>query len=249
MWRENRLSAFLLILLLGLAGCSRDEEEIASEAAPDIEITYEEKTTFTEAESLDELETECLVGRLERLHSGTMVQVVAENVTGSGVIVWETEEELFLVTAAHVLAKQPEKVRVRLIDEIQVDCVEYQMAEHADLALLRISKEEIAEYQVAVMAADDTGAQTGSLIAVMGSRTAAASQIQEGMVLEPWIYVEDYGQHMLLLQAELTMGMSGGGVFDQEEELIGIISGTNEYGEAVAVPVSVLRTEFEELFQ
>lgn len=255
----------LLSLVLGGTGCGRGAageetgsgvsewagEDSTAEGVEDAGVPESlPEETPPEGTVLEERLTELL----EREQSGAVVQVVAGNVTGSGVIVNETQEKLQIVTAAHVLAEGPDKLKVRLIDGQQIDCGEYQLAEAADLALLEITLEEIPResrnaYQAAVMEGDSANLQTGDLIAVMGSRTAVAAQVHEGVVTEPWIYVEDYGQHMLLLQVQVTPGMSGGGVFDRKGQLLGIVSGANEEGEAVAVPVSILLTEFEEFFQ
>lgn len=255
----------LLSLVLGGTGCGRGAagEETGSgvsewagedSTAEGVEDAGVPESLPEDTPPEDTVLEERLTELLEREQSGAVVQVVAGNVTGSGVIVNETQEKLQIVTAAHVLAEGPDKLKVRLIDGQQIDCGEYQLAEAADLALLEITLEEIPResrnaYQAAVMEEDSANLQTGDLIAVMGSRTAVAAQVHEGVVTEPWIYVEDYGQHMLLLQVQVTPGMSGGGVFDRKGQLLGIVSGANEEGEAVAVPVSILLTEFEEFFQ
>ena len=62
----------------------------------------------------------------------------------------------------------------------------------------------------------------------------------DGDILEPWIYMEDYGQYMIWAQAEIRPGMSGGALFDDGGYFIGILSGGNGDGELSAVPLSLI---------
>lgn len=74
--------------------------------------------------------------------------------------------------------------------------------------------------------------------------TEATESGAEGAVLESWIYVEDFGQYMMLLQGAIYPGMSGGGVFDAENKFLGILCGANEKGEVAAVPLSIIEAEY-----
>ena len=74
----------------------------------------------------------------------------------------------------------------------------------------------------------------------MGSRDGVAAEAYEGVLLDHWIYVEDYGCHMMWVRAEGKPGMSGGGLFDRQGLLLGILSGENGQGEVAAVPLSLI---------
>jgi len=69
----------------------------------------------------------------------------------------------------------------------------------------------------------------------------------EALVRNPWIYVEDFGQYMVMLQTKVEPGLSGAGIFTEENVFLGIICGGNEDGEAVATPVSVVSAWYENL--
>ncbi len=68
-----------------------------------------------------------------------------------------------------------------------------------------------------------------------------------GELLYPWIYVEDFGQYMMVIKGESLPGMSGGGVFDRDGYLVGILCGMNEAGETAAVPLNVIMAEYMQL--
>ncbi len=75
----------------------------------------------------------------------------------------------------------------------------------------------------------------------MGSLTGVAEEAYEGIVLEPMVIIEDYGQYMILAQCEGKPGMSGGGLFDERGYLLGVLSGVNENGQVAAVPLHTSR--------
>ena len=62
-------------------------------------------------------------------------------------------------------------------------------------------------------------------------------------VVEPWIYVEDFTQYMLLLQGLPEPGMSGGGAFTEDGVFLGILCGADEEGKVAVVPYSIIESE------
>ena len=62
-------------------------------------------------------------------------------------------------------------------------------------------------------------------------------------VVDPWIYVEDFDQYMLLLQGLIAPGMSGGGAFTEDGVFVGILCGGDEEGKVAVVPYSMIETE------
>ena len=85
---------------------------------------------------------------------------------------------------------------------------------------------------------------TGGATVLFQSAMEEMGAPQQGSVLENWIYVEDFQQYMMLLQGEIHPGMSGGGVFDQNENFLGILCGANEEGEIAAIPLSIIQAEY-----
>ena len=67
-----------------------------------------------------------------------------------------------------------------------------------------------------------------------------------GILEDPWIYVEDFGQYMMLAKCPVSAGLSGCGLYDGGDRLLGIICGMNTSGQAVAVPLHMVMARWED---
>lgn len=236
----------LLILsqmILFCSGCGR-QERIQAVPLPE----GEKAPVLATAPLLEweDPETENLAGLLQENCGGMMVQLTAGQYMGSGVICSAEEDFLVIVTAAHVLADAAEGVQVIFVDDWMTDTAEYSISGQADLAVVRVPLKEIPEerldkYLTANMdmsGYDKLQANDGCI--VMGCKSGVAEEAYEGVVLEPWIYMEDYGQHMIWVSAPGKPGMSGGGLFDRKGYFLGILSGRNEDDEWAVVPLALV---------
>ncbi len=193
---------------------------------------------------------ENMAGLLQEVASGMMVQLGSGDVTGSGVL-WKTVgDELVIVTAAHVLAMGDGAVQVEFIDGWTVEAAGYEMT-NQDVAFVFVelqgcSEEQLSRYRL-INVRDESAQQMqrGDGIVVMASGTDVAANAYEGEVSEPWIYVEDFDQHMIVVRADVEPGMSGGGLFDLQGHFLGIICGKSEDGEAAVIPLSVIEALYE----
>ena len=194
----------------------------------------------------EDAETENLAGLLQEVSGGMMVRLEAGQLTGSGVICAEEEGCLVIVTAAHVLADMSGGVRVTFVDGWETEEAEAGFSDLADLAALRIPLEEIPEehlerYLVAVLDKsvwETVQGEDGCI--VIGSKSGVAEEAYEGVVLDQWIYMEDYGQYMTWVRAPGQPGMSGGGLCDRRGRLLGVLSGRSEDGEWAVVPLALV---------
>lgn len=260
---KHRAVLLGLLLLLTCSGCAgrtaRPAEESGQQTAEESgQRTTEESGQQTEeAPSLtvapllncEDPDNENLAGMLQRECGGMMVQLEAGQLLGSGVIFGAEEGILRIVTAGHVLAEAEKGVKVTFADGWETQSSDFTVWEQWDLALVYvplelISSKRLEGYMAANVEKDAyDGLQAGDGCIVMGSRTGVAEEAYEGVVLEPWIYMEDYGQYMMWVQAYGQPGMSGGGVFDRQGRFLGILSGVNEDGEWAAVPLAVLLSQ------
>lgn len=182
--------------------------------------------------------------------------------SGSGVIFEVSENMLWIVTAGHVLEKADAEnpvyvdfTSVRDSEEaITAQCTDYDVSTEADLAFLRLGREEIPEevwHELRAVEKDKESydaLQASDQVHVSGYREGSLF-VCEGTLEEFWIYVEDFEQYMMLAKCELYPGMSGGGLYDGAGHLIGIVCGNNEQGEVAAVPLHVVEARFEDFYR
>lgn len=233
----------MMLLILFCSGCGK-QEQIQTVPLPE----GEKVPVLATAPLLewDDPETENLAGMLQENCSGMMVQLTAGQYIGSGIICGEEEESMIIVTAAHVLSDAADGVQITFVDDWVIDAAEYSISEQADLAVIQvplkeIPKERLEKYLTVNLdksVCDKLQANDGCI--VMGCKSGVAEDAYEGVVLEPWIYMEDYGQHMIWVRAPGKSGMSGGGLFDRKGYFLGILSGRSEDDEWAVVPLALV---------
>ncbi len=200
---------------------------------------------------------ENLAGMLQEKAAGVVVQIRAEDRLGSGVIWMMNDEETIVVTAAHVI-EGSHKIEVTLVDGSVIKSGDditgekqwrIVLSETADLGFLILPTEQIPDEAVTVCryAAVDKEAfdslKSGDILIVMGSGEEVAGNAYEGSLTDPWIYMTDYSQYMMLAHTYAKPGMSGGGVFNMYGQFVGILSGADDSGNLAVVPLSIILTE------
>lgn len=256
---KNRALAVFICCLL-LAGCgmqgsgadsaqSNTEESGQNAAGQEAEERGQSAEGYlSEMELLeaDDSENTNLADLLQRTGAGMMVRIEADSLLGSGVIYREREGKLLILTAAHLLENASEDALLTFADGWQTLSGDYECFELADLAVVRLEVDSIpAEHRTNYLCANvDKDAfdavRTGDGCIAMGCRSGVAAEAYEGSILEPWIFMEDYGQYMIWARAEGMPGMSGGGLFDSQGHFLGILSGTDGEGELAVVPLSLI---------
>ncbi len=231
---------------VSINGSVEDGESKTDLEAPEIpEITLRQMELL----ACEDPENENLADMLQRAGGGMMVQLQAGNVRGSGVLYGIRGEDLVILTAAHVLQETEDAVAVTFADEWSVLADGYECSAMGDYAVVRVSGESVPaehlEQYLCVNVDKDSfdAATAGTGCIVMGCRSGVAAEAYEGVILDHWIYMEDYGQYMMWVKAEGQQGMSGGGLFDRQGHFLGILSGGNEDGELAVVPLSLILAE------
>lgn len=262
--KKRILWSFLLIILL-CAGCGKqtgngmDETEKGDGSSTQGIVSSEVSMSPSEGQvklevapllQYEDPETQNLAGMLQEVCGGMMVQLEAGRYLGSGILYKQEEECLVILTAAHVLADVAEVVKVTFVDGWVVESTDFQLSKMADTAVVRVSLDQIPPDQAAgyyLANVDKTiydDILSEDCCIVMGCRTGVAEDAYEGIVLEPWIYVEDYSQYMMWVSAAGKPGMSGGGLFDKRGRFLGILSGRSEDGEWAVVPLGFVLAEY-----
>ncbi len=233
--------SFLLCALL--AGCGR--EDMSGPPEDGVPTTGEERRDAEipggGTQDGDPAEAEDGLVRMRTAAVG----IAAGGLSGSGVIYEVSEDGILLLTAGHVMGDAGEEASVTFYDGESAVCREFWVFPDADCAFLRVPRGALPtgweERYLAVekdrAAFDRT--EEGSGIFLADPENENDFGYRYGMLLEPWIYVEDFGQYMMLLSGEAEPGMSGCGVFDEKGCFLGILCGENGEGELAVLPYSV----------
>lgn len=262
--KGRKLAAAILSMVFLLAGCGGElsgSQPESSGTGPSGNAGSEESSgtgPSGSADSEDGSRTLIDVGseespaeQLRKNGAGMMVRIQAGDMLGSGVIYELREDAAVVLTAAHVVEDADSAVLVTFCDGGAAEGGTVLCSELADLAVVKVDLEGIPEenragyFCVTTDKESFDGLQAGDGCIAMGCRTAAASEAYQGIVLDNWIYMEDYGQYMIWVQAEGRAGMSGGGLFDLQGHFLGILSGKSDDGELAAVPLSLILTELD----
>lgn len=178
----------------------------------------------------------------------SMVRIQAGDLLGSGVIYEDRDDTFLIVTAAHVLEHDTGEILVTFPDGTQVSATGREVAKNNDLAFLQVEKDKLPmgeDGKLAVLPAE-TDRETFDKLEVYEDvwMYGGGEELPVyAFVVDPWIYVEDFEQYMLLLQGNIVPGMSGGGVFTEDGIFVGILCGADDTGKVAVVPYSIVETE------
>lgn len=172
----------------------------------------------------------------------SVVEIIGTG-NGNGVI-WEIYgKETVLVTAAHVLENRTENL---MINENSVKITDWYISQAFDLAFVKFEQTEKGELQAAERNKTAfESLQAGDELTVWGIRGGQPVSLT-GKVLSPWIYMEDFGCHMLWGELKGAYGgLSGSGVFNAEGILTGILCGGGGEDEIAVLPFNIIETEWK----
>lgn len=192
----------------------------------------------------------------------SVVTIQCECGSGNAVFLCEKEDSYVLCTAAHVL----QGLAGLNAEETQIEISETS----AVVKGIWISNTyDVAFVEIAKNGKDKAGTSDGSEFDILkGNNETGLSDVgymnlkEDDMLLvwsyyggecvstkikvnSPWIYVEDFGYHMIWGAAtDAKGGMSGSGVFDSDGHLAGILCGGNDT-EVAVLPVNIILGELK----
>ena len=231
---------------LVLTGCGEKSPQDVN-ATEETEISYTEEgilPDITEFEIPEEIPQKLTETDLRVFKS--LVGVRAGDLQGSGVIYDENEDSMLIVTAGHVLEHDTGEILVTFPDGTEVSPSGTVRAENCDLAFLWVDKAEISDSTWEFCLPADTDRNAFDELEVyedVWMYGGTSGRPVYAFVVEPWIYVEDFTQYMLLLQGLMEPGMSGGGAFTEDGVFLGILCGADEEGKVAVVPYSIIESE------
>lgn len=167
---------------------------------------------------------------------------------GSGVVL---SEDGYIVTNHHVI-DGANTIKVRLSDGQTYTATLTGADEKTDLAVIKIS----ASGLTAAKLADSSAARVGDFVIAIGNPLGElGGTVTEGIISAKDREITIDGETMTLLQtsAAVNPGNSGGGLFDLNGELVGVVnaksSGDDIEGLAFAIPANTVKEITQELIQ
>lgn len=180
-----------------------------------------------------------------------------ENVSrGSGIIVGQSDDELLIVTNAHVV-NGAETITVGFVDSEIYDAAVKGADSDIDLAVIGVKKsdlksETLDEIKVAVIG-DSDALQVGEQVVAIGNAVGYGQSVTTGIVsaLERDLPDDDSEVAYIQTDAAINPGNSGGALLNMKGEVIGINSAklVNTYIEGIgyAIPINTANSTIETL--
>lgn len=177
------------------------------------------------------------------------------SVSGSGIIIGVNEEELLVVTNAHVI-DGVENIAITLYDGSEVMASLKGKKSEYDLAVLSVKLEDVpsdAVFTIAQMG-ESSEIEVGQAAIAVGNSLGYGISVTTGCIsaLDKTVTVDnvDY-EHLIQTDAAINPGNSGGALFNAKGEVIGInsvkMSTTGVEGMGYAISVSSVMDIIQEL--
>ena len=177
------------------------------------------------------------------------------SVSGSGIIIGVNEEELLVVTNAHVI-DDVENIYITLYDNSEINASLKGKKSEYDLAVLSVKLDDIpsdAVFTIAQMGETDD-IEVGQAAIAVGNSLGYGISVTTGCIsaLDKTVTVDnvDY-EHLIQTDAAINPGNSGGALFNAKGEVIGInsvkMSTTGVEGMGYAISVSSVMDIIQEL--
>ena len=148
---------------------------------------------------------------------------------GSGVIVSEDDDEIFVLTNYHVVEDSTE-LSVKFIDDKSYDANVKGISERKDIAVVSVNKKDIdsetlKQIKIATIG-NSNELNVGNGIIAIGNALGYGQSVTTGVVsaLNREVSTDDYTQDMIQIDAAINGGNSGGALLNSKGEVVGINS-------------------------
>ena len=148
---------------------------------------------------------------------------------GSGVIVSENDDKIFILTNYHVIEDTTE-LSVKFIDDKSYDAKVVGGSEKNDVAIVSVNKSDIdsstlESIKIATLG-DSDSLKVGNGIIAIGNALGYGQSVTTGVVsaLDREVKTDEYTQKMIQIDAAINGGNSGGALLNNKGEVVGINS-------------------------
>ena len=181
---------------------------------------------------------------------------------GSGVIVSEDGNSIYILTNYHVVEEASE-LSVRFIDDKSYDATVKGVSERKDIAIVVVSKKSVdsdtlKKIKIATLG-DSNELKVGNGIIAIGNALGYGQSVTTGVVsaLNREVTTDEYTQDMIQIDAAINGGNSGGALLNSKGEVVGINSAkysssgsstsASVEGMGFAIPISDVKALIQEL--
>ncbi len=210
-----------------------------SETAPSVETQPRENTEYS---ALAKVANECIKSVVIINITETSTAYGQEYTTsgaGSGVI-YTTDG--YIITNYHVVGKDTKTISVTLYNGEVYEGKYIYGDEYADISVIKIEKNDCTPAKIG----DSTKMVLGDTVLAIGNPLGYGLSVTDGIVsaLARDVTVENTTMTLMQTSAAINSGNSGGGLFNTDGELIGIVNakigGTSVEGMGFAIPSSTV---------
>jgi hypothetical protein len=186
------------------------------------------------------------------ISAGCAVEISTDKLYGMGAVYENTGDRLVIVTAAHVL-KQAEYADITFLDKTCIRTEEIYADEASDcgFVIIDLTAEGNDKLKNTSCVIKDRKVfdviTAGQGVFLADGNTDNDLRCRYAVLEDNWIYVEDFGEYMILLSGEVYAGMSGCGVLDENGVFLGVLCGGNDSGELAVLPYSIIDAKYTEM--
>ena len=176
------------------------------------------------------------------------VNVYAGIKNGRGIIIDTTDDYIDIVTSKHLVSEE-NNVSIEFGNKGKVDAEVVYYYSNTDAAIIRVMREDSDFYIKGAKApeimskSDYESYSLSSKVYFANNIYDVSLDVAEGLWISSDEFVYELSEDVGLFSGEVLPGMSGEGVFDADDRLIGMIIAANET-EGAVIPAYELRNEY-----
>ena len=182
---------------------------------------------------------------------------------GSGVIISEDENKIYILTNNHVV-EDSDELSVKFIDDKSYDAKIVGVSENNDIAIVSVSKKDVdsdtlSKIKIATLGSSDE-LKVGNGIIAIGNALGYGQSVTTGVVsaLNRDVQGDDSEQVMIQIDAAINGGNSGGALLNSKGEVVGIntakyslsayaTSSSSIEGMGFAIPISDVKSVIDKI--
>ena len=181
---------------------------------------------------------------------------------GSGVIISENDDEIFILTNNHVVEDSSE-LSVKFINDKSYDANIKGVSQRKDIAIVSIKKKDVDDETLGAIKIAKIGnsdnLKVGNGIIAIGNALGYGQSVTTGVIsaLNREVSTDEYTQDMIQIDAAINGGNSGGALLNSNGEVIGInsakyssngsSSSASIEGMGFAIPITDVESIIEDL--